>query len=100
MAQLEQEEEKNALRDEELYNFKNDELPKLQETYENLIKSVKDDKDKQIIDMNNKMADLAKENVSLKYQIKRKQIKRATRNSKKRRGNKRTRRNKKNRKLN
>ena len=73
LAQLEQEEEKNALRDEELYNFKNDELPKLQETYENLIKSVKDDKDKQIIDMNNKMADLAKENVSLKYQIKRKQ---------------------------
>ena len=72
MARLEQEEEKNTQRDEELYNFKNDELPKLQESYENLIKTVKEDKDKQINDMNNKMAALAKENVSLKYQIKRK----------------------------
>ena len=72
MAQLEQEEEKNMQRDEELYNFKNDELPKLQESYENLIKSVKEDKDKQILEMNNKIADLAKENISLKYQLKRK----------------------------
>ena len=73
LAQLEQEEEKNEQRDEELYNFKNDELPKLQESYENLIKSVKEEKDKQLIEMNNKMANLAKENVSLKYQLKRKQ---------------------------
>ena len=73
LAQLEQEQEKNEQRDEELYNFKNDEFPRLQESYENLIKSIKEEKDKQIIEMNNKMADLAKENVSLKYQLKRKQ---------------------------
>ena len=73
LAQLEQEQEKNEQRDEELYNFKNDEFPRLQESYENLIKSIKEEKDKQIIEINNKMADLAKENVSLKYQLKRKQ---------------------------
>ena len=72
MSQLEQEEEKNMQRDEELYNFKNDELPRLQESYENLVKSIKEDKDKQINDLNNKIAGLSKENVSLKYQLKRK----------------------------
>ena len=65
MSQLEQEEEKNMQRDEELYNFKNDELPRLQESYENLVKSIKEDKDKQINDLNNKIAGLSKENVSL-----------------------------------
>lgn len=59
-------------RDEELYNFKNDELPRLQESYENLVKSIKEDKDKQINDLNNKIAGLSKENVSLKYQLKEK----------------------------
>ena len=70
---LGEEEEKNAQRDEEVYKFKNDELPKLQQSYENLIKTLKEEKDKQINDLNNKCGDLSKENISLKYQIKRKE---------------------------
>ena len=73
MARLEQEEEKNNRRDEELFNFKNDELPKLQDSYENLIKKIKEENDKKINYLNNQMNNLAKENVSLKYQLKRKQ---------------------------
>jgi len=73
LALLGEEEEKNAQRDEEVYKFKNDELPKLQQSYENLIKTLKEEKDKQINDLNNKLGDLSKENISLKYQIKRKE---------------------------
>jgi hypothetical protein len=73
LAHLEEEQQKNAERDEEVYNFKNDELPKLQQSYENLIKSLKDEKDKQINDMNNKIGELSKENISLKYELKRKE---------------------------
>ena len=73
LTRLEQEEEKNNRRDEELYNFKNDDLPKLQESYENLIKKIKEEKDKKINYLNNQLNTIAKENVSLKYQLKRKQ---------------------------
>ena len=66
---LEREEEKNAQRDEEVFNYQNDELPKLQQSYENLIKSIKEEKDKQLNEMNNKILELSKENLSLKYQI-------------------------------
>jgi len=69
LALLEKEEEKNAQRDDEVYNFKNDELPKLQKSYDNLIKSMKEEKDKQINDMNFKLEELTKENLSLKYQL-------------------------------
>ena len=59
---LQREEEKNARRDNEVYNFKNDELPKLQQSYENLIKSMREEKDKCLIDMNKKIEELTKQN--------------------------------------
>ena len=43
MQRLEQEEENNNKRDQELFEFKQQELPKLQESYENLIKKIKDE---------------------------------------------------------
>ena len=73
MARLEQEEDKNNRRDEELFNFKNNELPKLQDSYENLIKKIKEENNKQLNGLNNQMSNLSKENISLKYQLKRKQ---------------------------
>ena len=69
LALLEKEEEKNAQRDDEVYNFKNDELPKLQKSYDNLIKSMKEENNKQINDMNNRLEELTKENLALKYQL-------------------------------
>ena len=69
MTLLEREEEKNAQRDQEVFNYQNDELPKLQQSYENLIKSIKEENDKKINDINNKIIELSKENLSLKYQI-------------------------------
>ena len=67
---LQREEEKNARRDNEVYNFKNDELPKLQQSYENLIKSMREEKDKCLIDMNKKIEELTKQNLSLQYKLK------------------------------
>jgi len=57
-------------RDEELYNFKNSEFPKLQQSYENLINSMKEEKDKQLNEMNIKIEELNKENISLINQLK------------------------------
>ena len=65
LTRLQEEEEKNNRRDEELFNFKNEELPKLQESYENLIKKIKEEKDKQISYLNNQLNSLAKENITL-----------------------------------
>ena len=45
----------------------------MEESYENLIKKIKEDKDKQINYLNDQLNNLAKENISLKYQISRKQ---------------------------
>ena len=73
LSKLEQEEDKNSRRDQELFSFKQEELPKLQQSYENLIKKVKEDKDKQIKYLNNQMNNLSKENINLKYQLQRKQ---------------------------
>ena len=70
LALLEREEEKNNIRDEELYNFKNSEFPKLQQSYENLINSMKEEKDKQLNEMNIKIEELTKENISLINQLK------------------------------
>ena len=69
MTLLEREEEKNAQRDQEVFNYQNDELPKLQQSYENLIKSIKEENDKKINDINSKILELSKENLSLQYQI-------------------------------
>ena len=67
---LEREEEKNIQRDEEVFNYKNEDLPKLQKSYENIITSMKEEKDKLLNEMTNKIEELAKENISLKYQLK------------------------------
>jgi chromosome segregation ATPase len=66
---LKREEEKNAQRDNEVYNFKNDELPKLQKSYENLIQSMREEKEKCLMDMNNKIEELTKQNLALQYKL-------------------------------
>ena len=73
LAKLQQEEDKNNRREQELFSFKQEELPKLQESYETLITKIKEKYEKQINCLNNQMNNLAKENVSMKYQLQRKQ---------------------------
>ena len=72
MQRLEQEEENNNKRDQELFEFKQQELPKLQESYENLIKKIKDENANQINYLKNQLNNLSKENVTSKFQLKRK----------------------------
>ena len=60
LSMLEQEKDKNNRRDQELFNFKEEELPKLEESYENLIKKIKEDRDKKINYLNNQMNNLAR----------------------------------------
>ena len=48
MDKLKEETEKNIARDNELYIFKEEEIPKLKESYEKMIKKIKDDSNKQI----------------------------------------------------
>ena len=70
MNKLKEEAEKNMERDEELFNFKQEEIPKIKENYEKMIKNIKDGGNKQINYLNNQLNALAKENMELKFKLK------------------------------
>ena len=72
MNKLKDEAEKNMERDDELFTFKQEEIPKLKETYEDMIKKIKDDMNKQINYLNSQLNSLSKENMELKYKLKKK----------------------------
>ena len=72
MDKLKNEAEKNMARDDELFTFKQEEVPKIQDTYEKMIKKIKDDYNKQINYLNNQLSDLSKENMELKLNFKKK----------------------------
>ena len=74
MNKLKEEAEKNMARDDELFTFKEEEIPKIKESYEKMIKNIKDDANKQINFLNNQLNALSKENMELRYKIKKRKM--------------------------
>ena len=70
ISKIEKDKVKYNKREEELYNFKNEKIPKMKGYYENIIKKLKEENNKPISSLKNQIYFLAKENLSLKYQRK------------------------------
>ena len=69
MDKLKEEADKNMARDDEMFTFKQEELPKIKDTYEKMIKKIKEDYNKQIDYLNKQLNDLSKENMELKFKF-------------------------------
>ena len=65
--------QRNKDLEDELNAYKQEEIPKIEECYEQTIKKIKDDANKQIDYLNNQLNSLSKENMELKYKLKKKQ---------------------------
>ena len=73
MNKLKEETEKNMERDDEFFTFKQEEIPKIKDAYEEMIRKIKDDANKQIDCLNCHLNALSKENMELKYKLKKKE---------------------------